>query len=99
MFSILSYLLVLRYNQEALNLDFLELLERFLPSDYELKLIQKYESEGRSPEELGEEDRFMVQFSKIPRLAQRISTLAFMGNFPNVIVSLQTVSSDWEKWG
>uniref|UniRef100_A0A8C5ABM7 Formin-like 1 n=1 Tax=Gadus morhua TaxID=8049 RepID=A0A8C5ABM7_GADMO len=78
------------YNQEALNLDFLELLERFLPSDYELKLIQKYESEGRSLEELGEEDRFMVQFSKIPRLAQRISTLAFMGNFPSVIVSLQT---------
>ncbi|CAL8260933.1 unnamed protein product [Arctogadus glacialis] len=78
------------YNQEVLNLDFLELLERFLPSDYELKLIQKYESEGRSLEELGEEDCFMVQFSKIPRLAQRISTLAFMGNFPSVIVSLQS---------
>ncbi|CAL8284537.1 unnamed protein product [Merluccius merluccius] len=78
------------YNQEALNLDFLELLERFLPSDHELKLIQKYESEGRPLAELGEEDRFMVHFSKIPRLAQRISTLAFMGNFPSVIGSLHS---------
>ncbi|KAJ3608183.1 hypothetical protein NHX12_025233 [Muraenolepis orangiensis] len=78
------------YNQEALNLDFLELLERFMPSDYELKLIQKYESDGRPLEELGDEDRFMVHFSKIPRLAQRISTLAYMGNFPSTIVSLQS---------
>lgn len=92
-------LLVLSYNQEALNLDLLELLERFLPSEHERKLIQEYEGEGRPLDELGEEDRFMVHFSKIPRLAQRIRTLAFMGNFPSVIVSLQSVSSDWGKGG
>ncbi|KAG5832935.1 hypothetical protein ANANG_G00296480 [Anguilla anguilla] len=70
------------YDQEALSLDFLELLERFIPSDYELKLIQNYEREGRPLEDLSDEDRFMVRFGKIPRLAQRINTLTFMGNFP-----------------
>lgn len=81
-----------RYNLDLLNSDFLELLERFIPSDYELKLIQNYEREGRPLLELSEEDRFMVAFSKIPRLSQRISTLTFMGNFSDSILLLKPVS-------
>ncbi|XP_051537954.1 formin-like protein 1 isoform X1 [Myxocyprinus asiaticus] len=77
------------YNLDLLNSDFLELLERFIPSDYELKLIKNYEREGRPLLELSEEDRFMVAFSKIPRLSQRISTLTFMGNFSESILLLQ----------
>ncbi|KAA0704518.1 Formin-like protein 1 [Triplophysa tibetana] len=68
---------------------FLEQLERFIPSDYELKMIQNFEREGRSPSELSEEDRFMVAFSKIPRLSQRISTMTFMGSFSESIQLLQ----------
>ncbi|XP_062303244.1 formin-like protein 1 isoform X2 [Osmerus eperlanus] len=77
------------YDEQALALDFLELLERFVPSDYELKLLQNYEKEGRPLEELSEEDRFMIRFGKIPRLSQRISTLTFMGNFPETVKRLQ----------
>uniref|UniRef100_A0A7N8YLA7 Formin-like 1b n=1 Tax=Mastacembelus armatus TaxID=205130 RepID=A0A7N8YLA7_9TELE len=81
------------YNQKALSLDFLELLERFIPTEYEMKLIHNYECEGRPLDELSEEDRFMVRFSKIPRLSQRISTLTFMGNFPESVQLIQPVSS------
>lgn len=77
------------YNQKALSLDFLELLERFIPTEYEMKLIHNYECEGRPLDELSEEDRFMVRFSKIPRLAQRISTLTFMGNFTDSVQLIQ----------
>uniref|UniRef100_A0AAR2LPY4 Formin-like 1a n=1 Tax=Pygocentrus nattereri TaxID=42514 RepID=A0AAR2LPY4_PYGNA len=77
------------YDQQALSLDFLELLERFIPSDYELKLLQNYEKEGRPLEELSEEDRFIMRFGKIKRLAQRISTLTFMGNFSDTVKRLQ----------
>ncbi|KAF4095618.1 hypothetical protein G5714_023221 [Onychostoma macrolepis] len=77
------------YNLDLLNSDFLELLERFIPSDYELRLIEKYEREGRPLLELSEEDRFVVAFSKIPRLSQRISTLTFMGNFSESILLLK----------
>uniref|UniRef100_A0A3P9NSP1 FH2 domain-containing protein n=1 Tax=Poecilia reticulata TaxID=8081 RepID=A0A3P9NSP1_POERE len=54
-----------------------------------MKLIQTYESEGRSLDELSEEDRFMARFGKIPRLSQRISTLTFMGNFTESIQNIQ----------
>lgn len=77
------------YNQKALSLDFLELLERFIPTEYEMRLIGSYEGEGRPLDELSEEDRFMVRFSKIPRLPQHISTLTFMGNFPDSVQLMQ----------
>uniref|UniRef100_A0A671S6G3 FH2 domain-containing protein n=1 Tax=Sinocyclocheilus anshuiensis TaxID=1608454 RepID=A0A671S6G3_9TELE len=88
-FKLIPKLSVCRYNLDLLNSDFLELLERFIPSDYELRLIEKYEREGHPLLELSEEDRFMVAFSKIPRLAQRISTLTFMGNFSESILLLK----------
>ncbi|KTG42084.1 hypothetical protein cypCar_00010522, partial [Cyprinus carpio] len=78
-----------RYDQQSLSLDFLELLERFIPSEFEMKLLQNYEKEGRPLEDLSDEDRFMVRFGKIPRLAQRINTLTFMGNFPESMKRLQ----------
>ncbi|XP_062234892.1 formin-like protein 1 isoform X2 [Platichthys flesus] len=77
------------YNQRALSLDFLELLERFIPSEYEMRLIHNHQSEGRPLDELSEEDRFMVRFSKIPRLSQRIRALTFMGNFPESVQLIQ----------
>uniref|UniRef100_A0A8C2L1B8 Formin like 1 n=1 Tax=Cyprinus carpio TaxID=7962 RepID=A0A8C2L1B8_CYPCA len=77
------------FNLDLLKSDFLELLERFIPSDYELRLIENYEREGRALLELSEEDRFMVAFSKIPCLPQRISTLTFMGNFSESIQLLK----------
>uniref|UniRef100_A0A8D2MS26 Formin-like 1 n=1 Tax=Zonotrichia albicollis TaxID=44394 RepID=A0A8D2MS26_ZONAL len=70
-----------RYDQQALSLDFLELLLRFLPTEYERSLIGKFEREQQAPEELSDEDQFMVRFSKIPRLAERMNVMIFLGSF------------------
>lgn len=75
-----------------MSIDFLELLEHFIPSDFELKLMVNYEKDGRPLEELTDEDQFMLRFGKIPRLSQRINTLTFMGNFPDTVRRLQPVS-------
>ncbi|XP_068774947.1 formin-like protein 1 isoform X2 [Struthio camelus] len=69
------------YDQQALSLDFLELLLRFLPTEYERTLISKYERDQQPPEELSDEDQFMIRFSKIPRLAERMNVMIFLGNF------------------
>lgn len=80
-----------RYNQKALSLDFLELLECLIPTEYEMRLICGYESEGGPVGELSKEGRFMVPFSQILRLPQHISTLTFMGNFPDSVQLIQAV--------
>ncbi|XP_021569292.1 formin-like protein 1 [Carlito syrichta] len=71
------------YDLQALGVDFLELLTRFLPTEYERSLIARFEREQRQAEELSEEDRFMLRFSRIPRLPERMATLTFLGNFPD----------------
>nr|XP_058904696.1 formin-like protein 1 isoform X3 [Kogia breviceps] len=71
------------YDLQTLGLDFLELLTRFLPTEYEHSLIARFEREQRPIEELSEEDRFMLRFSRIPRLPERMNTLTFLGNFPD----------------
>ncbi|XP_065820360.1 formin-like protein 1 [Labrus bergylta] len=77
------------YDQQSLSVDFLELLEHFIPSDFEMKLLLNYEKDGRPLEELTDEDQFILRFGKIPRLKQRINTLIFMGNFPETVKRLQ----------
>ncbi|KAJ6633944.1 hypothetical protein lerEdw1_014237, partial [Lerista edwardsae] len=69
------------YDIPSLNLDFLELLQRFIPTEYELTLIRRYEKEQRPLDELSDEDLFMIKFSKIPRLAERMNIMTFLGNF------------------
>uniref|UniRef100_A0A8C8SRR4 Formin like 1 n=1 Tax=Pelusios castaneus TaxID=367368 RepID=A0A8C8SRR4_9SAUR len=69
------------YDLQGMSLDFLELLHRFVPTEYELTLIRKYEKDQRPLEELSDEDIFMIKFSKIPRLAERMNIMTFLGNF------------------
>uniref|UniRef100_A0A8B9MXA6 Formin like 1 n=1 Tax=Accipiter nisus TaxID=211598 RepID=A0A8B9MXA6_9AVES len=79
------------YDQQALSLDFLELLLRFLPTEYERTLIGKFEREQQPPEDLSDEDQFMIRFSKIPRLAERMNVMIFLGNFNDTAQLLMPV--------
>ncbi|KAF7239148.1 Formin-like protein 1 [Varanus komodoensis] len=73
------------YDQQSLSLDFLELLMRFIPTEYELVLIHKYEKEQRPLDELSDEDQFMIKFSRIPRLTERMNIMIFLGNFGDTV--------------
>ncbi|XP_073679019.1 formin-like protein 3 isoform X3 [Garra rufa] len=69
------------FDLKALPVDFVECLMRFLPTEAENKLLRQYERERRPLDQLAEEDRFMLFFSKIERLTQRMSIITFVGNF------------------
>ncbi|XP_016404495.1 formin-like protein 3 isoform X1 [Sinocyclocheilus rhinocerous] len=69
------------FDLKALPVDFVECLMRFLPTEAESKLLRQYERERRPLDQLAEEDRFMLFFSKIERLTQRMSIITFVGNF------------------
>uniref|UniRef100_A0A672FEF6 Formin-like protein 1 n=1 Tax=Salarias fasciatus TaxID=181472 RepID=A0A672FEF6_SALFA len=78
-----------KYDQQSLSIDLLELLEHFIPSDFEMKLLKNYEKDGRPLDELTDEDQFILRFGKIPRLTHNSTqrswkwiVLAF-GNYMN----------------
>uniref|UniRef100_A0A452TPI8 Formin like 3 n=1 Tax=Ursus maritimus TaxID=29073 RepID=A0A452TPI8_URSMA len=55
------------FDLQTLPVDFVECLMRFLPTE--------------PLDELAAEDRFMLLFSKVERLTQRMAGMAFLGNF------------------
>ena len=77
-----------RFDLKALPVDFVECLMRFLPTENEVKVLRQYERERRPLDQLAEEDRFMLFFSKIERLTQRMNIITFVGNFADNIAML-----------
>lgn len=69
------------FDLRTLPVDFVECLMRFLPTENEVKLMRQYEKEKKPVEVLTDEDRFMMQFSRIERLMQKMTIMAFVGNF------------------
>ncbi|XP_069735641.1 formin-like protein 3 isoform X4 [Phaenicophaeus curvirostris] len=69
------------FDLATVPVDFVECLMRFLPTEAEAKALRQYERERKPLEELADEDRFMLQFSKVERLPQRMAIMAFLGNF------------------
>ncbi|XP_053860593.1 formin-like protein 3 isoform X4 [Vidua macroura] len=76
------------FDLATLPVDFVECLMRFLPTEAEAKALRQYERERKPLEELADEDRFMLQFSKVERLPQRMAIMAFLGNFTENIQML-----------
>lgn len=64
---------------------------RFMPTETEVKVLRQYERERRPMDGLTVEDRFMMIFSKIERLPQRMTIMAFMGNFSDSMLMLTPV--------
>lgn len=76
------------FDLRTLPVDFVECLMRFIPTEAELKVLRQYEKERKPLENLTDEDRFMIQFSKIERLMQKMTIMAFVGNFTESIQML-----------
>ncbi|XP_023256990.1 formin-like protein 2 [Seriola lalandi dorsalis] len=69
------------FDLRTLPVDFVECLMRFQPTENEIKILRQFEKERKPLESLTDEDRFMMQFSKIERLMQKMTIMAFIGNF------------------
>lgn len=79
------------FDLRTTRVDFVECLMRFLPTEAEMKLLRQYERDRKPLEALSDEDRFMMQFSRIERLNQRMSIMIFMGNFTDNVQMLTPV--------
>ncbi|XP_010135462.1 PREDICTED: formin-like protein 2, partial [Buceros rhinoceros silvestris] len=76
------------WSLRSLPVYFVEVLMRSLPTENEVKVLRLYERERKPIENLSDEDRFMMQFSKIERLMQKMTIMAFIGNFAESIQML-----------
>uniref|UniRef100_A0A8V1AAE0 Formin-like protein 3 n=1 Tax=Gallus gallus TaxID=9031 RepID=A0A8V1AAE0_CHICK len=81
------------FDLATLPVDFVECLMRFVPTEAEVKALRQYERERKPLEELSAEDRFMLHFSKVERLPQRMAIMAFLGNFADNLQMLTKLNA------
>ncbi|XP_037936531.1 formin-like protein isoform X2 [Teleopsis dalmanni] len=66
---------------KKLSLENVELLQKMVPTDVEVKLYKEYIVERKDQNLLTEEDKFMLQFSRVERISSKLSIMNYMGNF------------------
>merc|ERR1712150_101319 len=66
---------------KTLNMDTVELLQRMVPVDDEIKKYREYTCAGKNIAELSEEDQLMRQFSVIERMKVKLQIMSFMSTF------------------
>jgi hypothetical protein len=78
---------------KQLSLENVELLQKMIPTDQEIKLFKEYVIEKKNVNVLTEEDKFVLNLTKIERLASKLSIMSYMGNFVDSIHLISPVSS------
>uniref|UniRef100_A0A1B6L954 Formin-like protein n=1 Tax=Graphocephala atropunctata TaxID=36148 RepID=A0A1B6L954_9HEMI len=66
---------------KQVSLENVELLQRMVPTDQEAKAYRQYQLEKKDLCLLTEEDRFLMQLTRVERLSNKLAIMSYMGNF------------------
>ncbi|XP_014471831.1 PREDICTED: formin-like protein CG32138 isoform X1 [Dinoponera quadriceps] len=66
---------------KVLSLENVELLQRMVPTDQEIKAYREYIIEKKNVNLLTEEDKFLMQLGKVERIPTKLSIMNYIGNF------------------
>ncbi|KAJ8981735.1 hypothetical protein NQ317_008996 [Molorchus minor] len=66
---------------KQLSLENVELLQRMVPTEQESKAYREYVAEKKNVSLLTEEDKFLMQLTKVERISAKLSIMSYIGNF------------------
>uniref|UniRef100_A0AAR5PXH6 Formin-like protein n=1 Tax=Dendroctonus ponderosae TaxID=77166 RepID=A0AAR5PXH6_DENPD len=66
---------------KQLSLENVELLQRMVPTEQETKAYREYIQEKKNINILTEEDKFLLQLTKVDRISAKLSIMNYIGNF------------------
>lgn len=66
---------------KQLSLENVEILQKMIPTDQEIKAYKEYVSEKKEISLLTEEDKFVMHLTKVERISSKLSIMSYMGNF------------------
>lgn len=85
---------------KTIPLESVEILQRMIPTEQETKAYREYLAEKKDINLLTEEDKFLLQLTKVERISTKLSIMSYIANFPDNIQlitpqvrSLQAASS------
>lgn len=77
---------------KQLSLENVEILQKMIPTEQEIKAYKEYIAEKKDVNLLTEEDKFMLQLTKVERIASKLSIMNYMGNFFDSLHLISPVS-------
>ena len=77
---------------KQLSLENVELLQKMIPTEQEQKAYKEYVIEKKDLSLLTEEDKFMLQLTKIERISSKLSIMSYIGNFFDCLHLISPVS-------
>lgn len=81
---------------KQLSLENVELLQKLVPTDVEVKAYKEYVIAKKDINALTEEDRFMLQLTKVERIQSKLSIMNYMGNFVDSLHLIGPVSGGFK---
>jgi formic-like protein len=77
---------------KQLSLENVELLQKMTPNELEIKAFKEFTIEKKDVNSLTEEDKFVLQLTKVERIASKLSIMNYMGNFDEGFELISPVS-------
>lgn len=78
---------------KQLSLENVELLQRMVPTEQETKAYKEYILEKKNINILTEEDKFLLQLTKVERISAKLTIMSYIGNFFDNLHLIQPVSN------
>lgn len=66
---------------KQMSLENVEILQRMVPTDQEAKAYKEYTAERKDVALLTEEDKFLMQLTRVERFSNKLAIMSYMGNF------------------
>lgn len=66
---------------KQLSLENVEIMQKMTPNEAEIKEYKEYVMEKKDINQLTDEDKFMLQLTKVERISAKLSIMNYMGNF------------------
>lgn len=66
---------------KQLSLENVEILQKMVPTEQEIKAFKEYIAEKKDVNLLTEEDKFVLHLTKVERISSKLSIMNYMGNF------------------
>ena len=77
---------------KTLSLENVELLQKMVPTEQESKIFKDYVIEKKNINLLTEEDKFVLNLTKVERISSKLSIMSYMGNFFDSLHLISPVS-------
>lgn len=77
---------------KLISLENVEILQKVTPTEQEIKAYKEYIAERKDPNILTDEDKFMMQLTKVERISSKLAIMSYMGNFFDSLHLINPVS-------